>query len=282
VNSAWRMLLTSAHISATLTVSTACKHSGEKSVSNPAMTDEMIVGASEKDAISTTVQCQFRCSQKTPQTKAKIGAYEPALRGLKPGNGNMWGSLTSDLQFYAQELCLEEAVASCGSLAKIDELAAQKISSGTWFMKLPVPCLAERPLLSPFEPGSGAVLILAVAKMDRFGVSTLPPTFQDPGNCQHWIEAETCFGDCLMELGEGKWKQTLMSNKPLGTGNRQVCGDELLRAFAKEKISSKPVKNFLCHHYFWQATASARQNQIELACAAYRVEPKCAKFVESL
>jgi hypothetical protein len=148
-------------VSASISMAVSCKHNIQPNVSNPAMTDEMEVNTRPDDAISTTVQCQFRCINKNLQTKSKLGVYEPANRGLKPGNGNMWGSLTSDLQFYAQEICLASAKESCGSLAKIDVLAAVKVSSGTWSMNLPVPCKPSAALLSPFQPDSGALMIIA-------------------------------------------------------------------------------------------------------------------------
>jgi hypothetical protein len=85
-----------------------------------------------------------------------------------------------------------------------------------------------------------------------------------------------------MELDDGKWKQTLMSDRPLGTGKHQVCGDDLIGIFARERITSNGMMNFMCHHFFWHSLATERKNQIELACAAYRAEPKCAEFVKSL
>jgi len=260
----------------------SCKVRRNLSTSNPAMTGFMSFDAKENDAFKAVVECNIKC-RALPKRSFKLEAvYAPKQRGLHPGNGQMWGSMAHDLESFASESCMIKAQTECKGLAAVEALEVSRLSSGKWSMTVPLGCRPDQPVLSPFDPESGAISAPFHSREDSvewpFAKAELPAA---TAACKHWINATTCYGDCLVEVKDGKWQQTIASSNPLATDSEKFCGDALVARFHKEHIKSPDVQALMCRHYFWENLINKDKRNMALACAAYRAVVDCSSVIDA-
>ena len=261
----------------------SCKTSSRELVSNPAMAGEGVYEAKETDALSTFTTCSIGCNHKPPQEFVVPGIYKPSDRGLKPGNGLMWGSLSSDLEQFATESCVAEGISQCGQLPQISDFAVSHLKSGTWSVEFPMQCETTKTVLSPFQDGSGAQIDLGsnlsnARRYERF----VPMPLASQAPCSTWLNSKLCFGDCLTEQAKDQWIQTIGTSKPLGTSENKICADALLNYLNKAKVQSPSLQVAICRHFYVDEMRRNEKIKIYAACAAIRAEVDCQSILKRL
>lgn len=261
----------------------ACKSTGGKgnnAVSNPAMSGEVELTVDSNMGFLATVSCDYACKNQGQKSINIMKSYGPGARGLKPGNGNMWGSLSADLQYFSDQACLEAAKSQCGSLGKIAKLHTVGIQSGQWNVALPISCRPTKNIISPFDDGGSQVQSVMMPTHDAFDEIHDATKYGPIQSCQTKIRAELCFGDCLIPEGQakmGKWRQIIATNSPHGSRNVELCADSLRAYIQKNQVVSPSVKEVLCRQYFWdqQFAEKTMKTKIVLACSALRADIDC-------
>lgn len=255
------------------------------------------VGYNSSDyGLMTSVECEIKCAGK-PSVRQRVASnFIPKAYGLYPGDGSnnentLWRSLTVTMKVWSEEICLQEGIQICKNLGNIDETHVKEIESGEWKLDSFPGCAESKVTLSPFdntvnskrlpEPvGQSLEMSLKASSVPVINEALKLAEKKVSTTCQHKMGMILCFGDCVHDLGEGVWKETLATPEPLGQDKGEWCMDEVVSLLKKNQGVSHQVKVKICEAYFWSSIMHSHGPGS--SCAAIRGDHQCEKLIQSL
>lgn len=243
----------------------------------------------DKDGFEAIITCAFQChgNQKTTETLKQN--FDTEKIGMKRGDGNLWASLSTTIEMWSRESCLEKAQRQCGSLDKIEAFELPLVTSGNWILDKKLKCSKDAPVvLSPFEKSLKTAPQSSEIKSEKLNPLSLKPTwnkitplgigsrnnYKMPKKCKIKVTGTFCYGDCIT-LDEGPYKELLSSPTPLGEDQYTFCADELVAKLKNKKLSSDVI-DFYCEDYF--LTILKEVKATGLTCASSRIGLDCSEI----
>lgn len=246
------------------------------------------------EGIAIDLTCQFRCiAHDALQSEVINRSFIPAQQGMRKGDGGLWASLTTTLNYWGQEQCYHHSINQCGGLDKLVEVEKPLMNSGEWSFNSNVSCEdSQSVVLSPFEKSlktnkhNGLASLRDQAKSAQ--LVSLEANWRQPFSfgrlqnenlnqlegCQKIATATFCYGDCI-SLEPGKeWMEYLASPAPLGRDEYQYCIDDLW-----EKIKDTPanIGSYLCETHI--LAELKKRGATGLTCASSRLQSNCHELV---
>jgi hypothetical protein len=246
------------------------------------------------DGVRATITCSLVCKgQEEGQEVNLVRNFQPQPQGLRRGDGNLWASLTSTLDYWSKEVCFHHAAVSCGGMAQVASVERVGMGSGQWKFSNQLNCGKDQEVvLSPFEKTLVTNPVLPQTRREQAapidqGLNDLIPNWRkDFGfghrvadelkpkeDCQKRVGGTFCYGDCI-SLEPGKeWQEYLASPYALGSDDYEICLDPLIEKMGNKSLPTS-VKVHLCEAYFMSELK--RLSVTGLTCASSRLESDCA------
>jgi hypothetical protein len=255
------------------------------------------VGYNSSDyGLMTSVECEITCQGQSSKRIRAAGSFIPSSYGLYPGDGSsenntLWRSLAVTMKVWSEEVCLGEAADLCKGLQKVTDSSVMEIESGEWKMNHTLGCDEKAVTLSPFDNTVNSKRLPAplAEQLNIVNQSHSLPVFdqtfklaekKNEGECQHKMEDNLCFGDCVHEMENKEWKETLATPSPLGRAKETWCMDGIVATLKTQQKLSLQVKVKICEAYFW--SSMMHSHGPGTSCAAVRGEHQCEKLIQSL
>ena len=233
------------------------------------------------DPFLVTLHCRDLCQSEIESSSHPIElVFSPAARGLKKGNGEMWGVLGWNLWTWGREACLDAAIERCVRKPAIPEVTLEKMTTGSWSLREPVDCRERTEhLVSPYDPGR------TLARPASSAVTPFPErssTLTAPvatASCRRPTDVRLCYGDCLVPSRGDEFAvgdpglQTLASTKFMTKQTTSFCLDGFLKKYAGQGLSPSVLQHY-CESYLWKGIAE--KFPAFQGCAATRITTECA------
>lgn len=219
--------------------------------------------AAQAAAFLMTIECESSCIGAPVQTDSLHHDFDPQAEGLHPGNGGFLGHLGAALENASRRTCLDHARTRCKGLTQVESARAVKASSGPWSADFKAG-LKERTQYSPYDSAFRAALVGLNSPPWRMP-SSERAFDEEPRACSKTIRVERVFGDCMIDEGDGRWRETLRSTEPLGEDVFEVCADPILAS--TRGLRPEVAREICAQQIYEQAHASGG---MVLACAAVR------------
>lgn len=245
--------------------------------------------------LMASVECELTCRGQKAQRQRSSGSFIPRSYGLYPGDGSnndntLWRSVAMTLQVWSEEVCLIEAREICGGLEKIAQSEVIEVESGEWKLNHKLGCDEKVVTLSPFDQTVKAKRLSAplVESLEIANKSHALPVLTQvyalaekplKKDCKHEMEADLCFGDCVYEINQTDWKETLATPESLGQAKIRWCMDEIVPVLKAQENLAPSVKAKICEAYFW--SSMMHSHGAGSSCAALRGTHQCEKFIQS-
>jgi hypothetical protein len=231
--------------------------------------------AAQASAFVTMIDCESRCVGAELQSDQLRYEFDPRAEGLQVGNGGFLGHLGVALENVSRRACLDHARTRCRGLTQVESARALKMSSGRWSFELRAG-LTERTQYSPYDAAFQGFLV-GVSPAPWRLPSSEPRLSLESRSCVKRVSIDRVFGDCMVDEGASKWRETLMSAEPLGSDRFEVCADSIL---ARVRGLRPEVAREVCVQEIYEQAHA--EGGFVLACAAARWDAlgACTRLLE--
>lgn len=242
--------------------------------------------------MQTQISCQLKCKgqEESKVHQLNVG-FHPSSQNLRKGDGGLWASLTSTLDYWSKDQCFHFAAQTCQGLDQIEQAERLAVTSGQWSLTNSLKCSKDQAVvLSPFEKTLKTDPILNFEQLKNQNhnqqLADLTPDWRKSfglghrddkaqtreKDCQNPVTATFCFGDCI-SLDTAEWMEYLASPNPLGSDDYEICADDLLERI-KDLDLPATMKTHLCETQFMHELRS--RSVTGLTCASSRLDSQCA------
>jgi hypothetical protein len=247
-------------------------------------------------ALIITNHCSYSCGGETLEADVTDKFYPPD-HGLYTGDGSssqhiLWRSLTMTLNLWGRKQCLDKAAIECGSAQKVKSFKLDSQESGDWWSEATYACKESfevryqgqfhqsEYMLSPFDPTLNPMQMKVKRPfMPNWREKNLESSITENEDCKRKITMDACFGDCIFELPDGSWLETLATNGPLGENLYTFCGDdfyEKLNSFGKN--FSADLKQYYCEEEVRKFIID--EHILGSSCQAFRGKIDCSSVID--
>lgn len=249
-------------------------------------------GTDLSQGVQTQISCQLKCKNQEQSKVHQLSlAFHPSHQNLRKGDGGLWASLTSTLDYWSKDQCFQFAAQTCQGLEQIEEAERLAVSSGQWSLSNSLKCSKDQTIvLSPFEKTiktnpivnfdhlknqkqNQQLVDLTANWRQEFGFGYRDEEAkQTTSDCQNPVKATFCYGDCI-SLDTEVWQEYLATPNPLGSDDYMTCADDLLERIKDLNLPAS-IKTHLCETQFMFELKS--RSVTGLTCASSRLDSECA------
>lgn len=211
----------------------------------------------ENDFFTASISCQSQCKDQSQiNNDTKIKNFDTDSMNLTRGNGRLWTPLSMSIKYWAQDICLGQAIMNCKMLENIKNFKVSNISSGLWNISdTKFGCSADQDYTpSPFSPKIVSSIIKNPIVENGKVENSVSPWYakfekklsesNDESECKYKANGTYCFGDCAFVEGKDTALEFLSTPMPLGETKYTFCMDNLYQEIKGKNLSKDIIQNY--------------------------------------